>query len=50
MNNKYKGVLAYFENDKGQPIYEYNKFNSNLEEQDIWKKEIESKNDDENIN
>jgi len=47
MNNKYKGVLAYFENDKGEPKYEYNKFNSNLDEQDIWKKEIESKNDDE---
>ena len=39
-NDKYKGVFAYFENDVGQPIYEYNKFNSNLEEQDIWKKAI----------
>ena len=44
---KYKGIFAYFENEKNEPIYEYNKFNSTLDEQDIWKKEILNKNDDE---
>ena len=43
---KYKGIFAYFENEKNEPIYEYNKFNSTLDEQDIWKKEILNKNDD----
>ena len=43
----YKGVFAYFENEKNEPIYEYNKFNSNLDEQDIWKKEMLNRNDDE---